>query len=395
MNCELLCEIPTNLTLLPTLPIPSNPPALLQLDACSPLYSLVMPSSDVKPQVMQSPASAESVDLLALPLASDPFPPPRPVDHSVPPWLLPPSAPPETLGLTTSLGSVVPPAPPWSDIPLPVPRTYEPSAVICLSTPTASAGSSFPTAPFQSLVTPAQPYSSGTQAPPQMLVATAPPRSSVPALSLGSINSPSLPWDPLISALSPSVVLEMLSAMRTTPWLLPPSTPPWGVIHAVLWGCNIRPQLPSVLLWLLPPSVPPWSFCLSACLFSPALCLLLLSSPSPTPRPPPKPPPSLPYLFISGARSRLPGGGVMSRFCLVSFCVFMDLSLVFFSHMSFCSVFPPFFSCHGNSFNLLRCSSLWPLFVLHLSCCCVIFHLFWYCLCNTQLSRSLAFCGFI
>ncbi len=106
INCELSSVIPTNLNLLPTLPVPASPPAVPQLDACSPSSSLVMPCSDVKPQVMQSPASPKAVDPLAPPPASDPFPPPRPVDLSAPPWLLPPSAPPETLGLTTPPGSL-------------------------------------------------------------------------------------------------------------------------------------------------------------------------------------------------------------------------------------------------------------------------------------------------
>ncbi len=67
----------------------------------------------------------------------------------------------------------------------------------------ASAGSSFPSAPPQSLVTPTPPQSSGTQAPLQTLVTVAPSRSSVSAVLLGSISSPSLPWDPLTSAMSP------------------------------------------------------------------------------------------------------------------------------------------------------------------------------------------------
>ncbi len=82
-----------------------------------------MPCSDIKPQIIQSPALSQVVDPLAPPPASDPFPPPRPVNLSALPGLLPPSAQPETLGLTTQLGSLVPPAPPWSVVPLPVRRT--------------------------------------------------------------------------------------------------------------------------------------------------------------------------------------------------------------------------------------------------------------------------------
>ncbi len=38
-------------------------------------------------------------------------------------------------------------------------------------------------------------------------------------------------------------------------------------------------------------------------------------------------------------------------------------------------VFPPLFSCHGNSFIQLRCLSLLPSFDLYLSCCCFTFKL--------------------
>ncbi|ROL51870.1 hypothetical protein DPX16_19389 [Anabarilius grahami] len=72
-------------------------------------------------------------------------------------WLLPPSAPPDTIVLTAPPGSLVPPAQPWSDFTLPTPRTYKPSAVLHLSTPSTPSGSTFP---------PASPQSSGTLAPP-------------------------------------------------------------------------------------------------------------------------------------------------------------------------------------------------------------------------------------
>lgn len=45
------------------------------------------PCCDVKPQVVQSPASPEREDLLVLPLASDPFAPPWPINLSALPRL--------------------------------------------------------------------------------------------------------------------------------------------------------------------------------------------------------------------------------------------------------------------------------------------------------------------
>lgn len=118
-----------------------SPQALPQLDACGLSSSSVMPCSDVKPQVMQSPA---------LPwLRLRPPIPPLHLDpltcrlrfgssnHSAPSETLSPEAPP---------GSLIPPAPPWSVITL-MPRTYKPSTALNLSSPTSPVGSSFPPAP--------------------------------------------------------------------------------------------------------------------------------------------------------------------------------------------------------------------------------------------------------
>ncbi|KAI2644179.1 Filamentous hemagglutinin [Labeo rohita] len=174
-----------------------------------------------------------AVDPLALPSASDPLVPPLPIDLLTPPWLLPPPAPPETLTLTAPLDSLVPPAPPRSVVNLPMPLTCEPFAVLRLSTPTASAGSFLPLTLPQSSVTPAPPQSLGTQAPPRMLITAAPPKPPASAVLPNSIGSPSSPWDPLRSALSPSVIPQM-SLATPPPWLLPPSMPPWAVVFSVL-----------------------------------------------------------------------------------------------------------------------------------------------------------------
>lgn len=74
---------------------------------------------------------------------------------------------------------------------------------------------------------------------------------------------------------------------------------------------------------------------------------------------------------------KLEAVGVTFLICYIMDLVVFSWTCHWFSSVTclFCSVFPPLFSCHCNLFNLLRCSSLWPLFVLQLSCCCVIFHL--------------------
>ncbi|XDV46013.1 hypothetical protein PO909_013997 [Leuciscus waleckii] len=123
-----------------------------------------------------------------------------------------------------SLGSTWdhhPPAMPWSVTTLPAPRPSTP-----LATP------QFP----------------GTLAPPWTLIAAAPPLPP-DSVSFGLIVSSTPPESPPPSALSKSVVL---------PGLLPPSTPLWSFVLAVLW-------FPTWLLllssppWLLPPTLPPRS----------------------------------------------------------------------------------------------------------------------------------------
>jgi hypothetical protein len=172
--------------------------------------------------------------ILWLSLRRDNLAPSWPVNLSVPPWLLPPSAPPDTLTLSTPLGSLIP----WSVVTPPLSRTCRSSAI--LHSTTAAAGSSFPSGKSQSSITPTSPLSSGTLAPPQTLVTAASPRPPVPAMLLWSIGSPSAPWDP--SAPSPSLIPQLTSA-STPPWLLPPSTSLCAVVSG-LWVCALG-HLPS------------------------------------------------------------------------------------------------------------------------------------------------------
>lgn len=112
----------------------ASPPALPLPDVFSPAASPGSPC-DVEPHVVHPPAAPMWKDPAARPPASDPFAPSQPVDLSALYWLLPPSAPPETLGPWTQPSSLVLPAPPWSVVtPLP-PRTYGPSVALQPSTP--------------------------------------------------------------------------------------------------------------------------------------------------------------------------------------------------------------------------------------------------------------------
>ncbi len=139
MDCKLLPLISSSFHLPPSPQSSASPPAPPLLDVCSPSSSLGMPCFDIEP-----PASPVQEDSMALPPAFDHFSPSRPIDLSAPPWLLPPSGPPETFSIAAPLGSIVPPVPPWSGIILLLPRTCGPSVVLRPSTPTATAGSTFP-----------------------------------------------------------------------------------------------------------------------------------------------------------------------------------------------------------------------------------------------------------
>ncbi|XDV39127.1 hypothetical protein PO909_008410 [Leuciscus waleckii] len=141
-------EFPPGLPLLPPLPITASSSAPLPLVPFSPSAPpLTLLQCVDLPRVFRSPAPTSKEDPPAPPPVADSVTTTRPVDLSAPPWLLPPSAPPDTIALMVPL---VPPAPPWSDITLPAPRTTEPSAALRLSTPSAPPWRSVPPAPLQS-----------------------------------------------------------------------------------------------------------------------------------------------------------------------------------------------------------------------------------------------------
>lgn len=230
------------------------------------------------PRICRSPALPRQVDLLAPPIVVDPISPPHSVDQSDPPslsWLHQISCPyssnraPSSLQLRLGQTSNC--------------LLHElTSAAPRLSTPLAPSGSAFPSAP---------PQSSDTLAKPRKIVAPAPPRLqdhqccpvlSALHLSLGlHLHRPSLrqssPWS--------------VSSAKSSPWLLPPSTPLLDIVLAVLW-------VPASLLLLLPQSSPPWFF---------------PSSPSPVSCPPPAPPLEPPPWTVTVQGRAFQEGGVMSR----------------------------------------------------------------------------------
>ncbi|ROI74433.1 hypothetical protein DPX16_21982 [Anabarilius grahami] len=226
----------------PSRPLP--PPQSTSSSAAPPLLSFSPSASPTcgedLPSVFRTPAPSSTGDHLSPPPASVPITPPRPVDTLAPPWLLPPSAPPESIGHTASPGSLVTPAPLWSAVDLPVPSVLS--------------GSGFPLVTPPSSVPPAQPLFSGYPSPTRMLVATAPPRSPVPSVSRGLIDLSAPPGSPSLVVV-PSPVIPRVHSKSSTPWLLPPSTPPWGLVLAGLW-LYIWLLLLQAPPWILPPSTP-------------------------------------------------------------------------------------------------------------------------------------------
>ncbi|ROK87094.1 hypothetical protein DPX16_10234 [Anabarilius grahami] len=114
----------------PCLSLP--PPQSASFSAPSPLMSFSPSSSPtchvVPPSVFRPSPTFCTEDPLSPPPASVPPAPSQPRDTSDLPWLLPPSAPPESNGHTASPGSLVYPAPPWSAVDLPAPSTPSGSA---------------------------------------------------------------------------------------------------------------------------------------------------------------------------------------------------------------------------------------------------------------------------
>ncbi|XDV39250.1 hypothetical protein PO909_008514 [Leuciscus waleckii] len=187
-------------------------------------------------------------------------------------------------------GSASPPAPPdvYSSPSSPgSPCDVEPPASLLFAPCQLRLGSS-----RLSSITPAPPQPSGTLASPLTLFAVASLRSPVPAMSLISIGSPSVPVDP--SASSTSVVPQLLSTF-TPSWLLRPSTPPWTVSTGELWVCAI----------VLFPSSPPGDSRNPHVI--PPLSSSPVTTPSPPPCPPPNPPQSLPLPSFCYAASTSTG----------------------------------------------------------------------------------------
>ncbi|ROL46817.1 hypothetical protein DPX16_1454 [Anabarilius grahami] len=166
------------------------------LEVRSPSPSTESPCCDVEPQVQQPPSAPDQVDPVTLLPNSERLTPSQLVNLAPPPWLLPPSVPPDPLSLSTQPGSLVPVAPPRSVVRPPSPQTCGSSAMLRNSTPAAAAGSSSPVDLLWSTVTLASSQSSGTLAPPLTVINTTTPRPLMPATSLYSIGSPSEPRDP-------------------------------------------------------------------------------------------------------------------------------------------------------------------------------------------------------
>ncbi|ROL52801.1 hypothetical protein DPX16_2307 [Anabarilius grahami] len=281
---------PPNLPLPPPQTISSSLPPLVPFSLSStPSRKRMDPTRCFRP-----PVSPWTEVLLAPSPAFESNTPPRPVDASPSPWLLPPSAPPDTLSLKTPPGSLVPQAPTWSDIVQPA--------------PTVSPGSSFPPSPPSSSVAPPPSQSSGSRISPRMLVVPAPARSPDPAVSVGLSGIPTPPGSPS-SVASPSAV-PRVAPLISPRWCSSSSTPPWGLIMVGLWT-NIWLLLLQASPWLLPPSTPPWT------IFG-FYGLLCISSFASRPPPEPPPPPSSVGLHTARGRAYPEGGDMLHVLCPVT-----------------------------------------------------------------------------
>lgn len=230
--------ITLNLSLSPILQHPASPSALSSLVPFSPSSFTLTHCCEEKRQVLQLLASASKVDPPASHPATDAITPPQPINLLAPLWLLPPSVPPETFGLTASPGSLILAAPPWLAVTLPTPWTYEPSA---LSTHSSSAGSTFSPAPPRFSVTPALPQSSGT-----LLSSYARHHGSAQVFSAFGVAQSHLV---LVCSLGSTTIGSI--AVRVTPWCCQPRFHHGSSVHP-LWAVI----LPAI--WVLPPSTPPW-----------------------------------------------------------------------------------------------------------------------------------------
>ncbi len=164
-------KLPPSLPLLPPLSKPASSSALSLWVPVSPSAHPQSASSGHSdpPLDFQSPALLRHEDPLSPPPVSASWTPPRSFDPSAQPWLLAPLSPLCPLIPLAPLGSLVPPAPPWDG----------------------------------------------------RVVDHPPPRVSTPQLRLVTLSL----W---LCLAPPSLRLHLL--LLASPWLLPPSTPPWTLL---------------------------------------------------------------------------------------------------------------------------------------------------------------------
>ncbi|ROL08923.1 hypothetical protein DPX16_5259 [Anabarilius grahami] len=147
-----------------------------------------------------------------------------------------------------------------------------------------------PQASSPASVAPTRPQTSGSPPRSREVVAAAPSRPPESSPSLHHLGSSAARWVP--SSPSLYTVIPMAALISALPWLLPPSTLPWGTTLAVAW-MNIQQSLLKAINWLSPPSAPPWT---------PGFRLL------PVGHPPPEPPPASARFIVTSSTSRTPSG---------------------------------------------------------------------------------------
>ncbi|ROI98714.1 hypothetical protein DPX16_12756, partial [Anabarilius grahami] len=251
--------------------------------------SVPPPLSSVAPsRACQDPSPPGHEEPEAPPPASDSFELPRSV--ALTPALLRPSTSEWTIGLSTMQDSLGMSAPPGSDITSRPLRTYGPSVALWSSTPSTMSCSALPQALSPPSIAPTRPQTSGSPPRSQEVVTAAPswPPGSSP--SLHHLSSSAARWAPSLPSLP--TVIPMAVLISTLPWLLPPSTPPWGTTLAVAWK-NILQLQHKAITWMSPPSAPPWT---------PGFHLLPVNCS------PPEPPPASAHFTITSPTSRTPSG---------------------------------------------------------------------------------------
>ncbi|XDV15930.1 hypothetical protein PO909_015862 [Leuciscus waleckii] len=107
--------------------------------------------------------------------------------------------------------------------------------------------------PLPPSVAPTPPQTSRPPPRSREVVAAAPSRPTGSSPSLHHLGSSAGRWAPSSPSSSP-----MAALISIPPWLLPPSTPPWGTTLAVAWR-KIHQPLLKATTWLTPTSSPPWT----------------------------------------------------------------------------------------------------------------------------------------